>query len=129
MIASSPLIAGSELGGTMCNCSLATGPDDIRDEVRMPTTAPGETHAAIKAVLARWEGYEALGIASIGPVSIDRAAADYGSITATTKAGWSNTDVARRGGRNPHLVADIVGPGGEDTIALGAAELDAGDQR
>lgn len=91
-----PLIAGIELGGTKCICILATGPDDIRDEVRIPTTTPGETLGAIEAVLARWSGYAALGIASFGPVSIDPAAADYGFITATTKPGWSNTDVGAR---------------------------------
>ena len=95
MTASSPLVAGVELGGTKCNCILATGPDDIREEVRIPTTTPAETLAAIGAVLARWRGYDALGIASFGPVSIDRNAPDYGFITATTKVGWSNTDVAQ----------------------------------
>lgn len=93
MARQAPLIAGIELGGTKCICILATGPDDIRDEVRIPTTTPGETLGAIEAVLARWSGYQALGIASFGPVSIDRAAADYGFITATTKPGWTNTDV------------------------------------
>jgi fructokinase len=91
-----PLIAGIELGGTKCICILGSGPDDIRDEVRIPTTSPGETLAAIEAVLDRWTGYQALGIAGFGPVSIDPAAADYGFITATTKPGWSNTDVGRR---------------------------------
>lgn len=91
-----PLIAGVELGGTKCNLILATGPDDIREEVRIPTTTPDETLAAIEAVLGWWTGYDALGIASFGPVSIDRTAADYGFITATTKPGWSGTDVARR---------------------------------
>jgi len=92
----SPLIAGVELGGTKCICVLGSGPDDIRDEVRIPTTTPDETLAAIEAVLGGWSGYQALGIASFGPVSIDRAAENYGFITATTKAGWSNTDVGRR---------------------------------
>ncbi|MGY4398220.1 fructokinase [Sphingomonas sp. UYAg733] len=91
-----PLIAGIELGGTKCNCILATGPDDIRETVRVPTTTPAETLAAIEAVLARWSGFAALGIGSFGPVSLDRAAADYGFITATTKPGWSNTDVGMR---------------------------------
>ncbi|MEG3087290.1 ROK family protein [Sphingomonas sp. PB4P5] len=91
-----PLIAGIELGGTKCNLILASGPDDIREEVRIPTTTPGETLGKIETVLDRWSGYRALGIASFGPVSIDAHAADYGFITATTKAGWSNTDVARR---------------------------------
>jgi fructokinase len=91
-----PLIAGIELGGTKCICILATGPDDIRDEVRIPTTTPRETLGAIEAVLGRWSGFAALGIASFGPVSIDPKAADYGFITATTKPGWSNTDVGVR---------------------------------
>jgi len=98
-VSAAPLIAGVELGGTKCNCILATGPDDIRDEVRIPTTTPDETLAAIEAVLGRWTGFDALGIASFGPVSIYRAAADYGFITATTKRGWANTDVAGRLGR------------------------------
>jgi fructokinase len=92
----SPLIAGIELGGTKCICILGTGPGDIRDEVRIPTTTPVETMAAIEAVLDRWSGYQALGIASFGPVSIDPGATDYGFITATTKKGWSDTDVGRR---------------------------------
>jgi fructokinase len=93
---STPLIAGIELGGTKCICVLGSGPDDIRDEARIPTTTPQETLAAIEAVLGRWSGYQALGIASFGPVSIDPAAANYGFITATTKQGWSDTDVGRR---------------------------------
>jgi len=28
---------------TKCNCILATGPDDIREEARIPTTTPAET--------------------------------------------------------------------------------------
>ena len=91
-----PLIAGIELGGTKCICVLGSGPEDIRDEVRISTTSPEETLAAIEAVLGRWSGFEALGIASFGPVSIDPAAANYGFITATTKPGWSDTDVGRR---------------------------------
>jgi fructokinase len=115
MIVSSPLVAGIELGGTKCNCILATGPDDIRDEVRIPTTTPAETLAAIADVLTRWQGYDALGIASFGPVSIDRRAPDYGAITATTKPGWSNTDVARR-------LAEVAGvPIGFNSDVAGAA--------
>jgi fructokinase len=115
MTASPPLIAGIELGGTKCICILATGPDDIRDELRIPTTTPSETLVAIEAVLGRWRGYQALGIASFGPVSIDRQASDYGAITATTKPGWSHTDVARR-------LAAVAGvPTGFNSDVAGAA--------
>lgn len=110
-----PLIAGVELGGTKCICILATGPEDIREEVRIPTTTPGETLSAIEAVLDRWTGYQALGIASFGPVSIDRNAANYGHITATTKPGWTDTDVARR------LAAQAKVPTGFNSDVAGAA--------
>ena len=50
-----PLIAGIELGGTKCNCILARGPDDIQEEVRIPTTSPDETLAAIEARLDEQE--------------------------------------------------------------------------
>ncbi|MES1975106.1 MAG: ROK family protein [Pseudomonadota bacterium] len=110
-----PLIAGIELGGTKCICILGTGPDDIRDEVRIPTTTPGETLAAIEAVLDRWTGFDALGIASFGPVSIDPLAANHGFITATTKKGWSHTDVGARLSRHAGV------PTGFNSDVAGAA--------
>jgi fructokinase len=114
-----PLIAGVELGGTKCVCILARGPDAIEEQVRIPTTRPDETLAAIEAVLDRWSGFAALGIASFGPVSIDRSAADYGHITATPKPGWSGTDVARR------LERRFGVPTGFHTDVTGAALAEA----
>jgi len=91
-----PLIAGIELGGTKVNCILACGPNAVQDEVRIPTTSPDETLAAVEAVLDGWNGFAAIGIASFGPVSIDRASADYGHVLATPKPGWTGADIARR---------------------------------
>lgn len=91
-----PLIAGLELGGTKCIAILASGPDAIHERVELPTTSPTETLGAIEAVIDGWRGFAALGIASFGPISIDRHAADYGHITSTPKPGWAGTDVARR---------------------------------
>ncbi|RYG15729.1 MAG: ROK family protein [Caulobacteraceae bacterium] len=86
------MIAGVELGGTKCVCVLASGPDDVRDEVRLPTTTPDETLGAIRAVLESWRGeadFAAIGIASFGPIDLDPRSASYGQIVATTKPGWS----------------------------------------
>lgn len=116
---SAPLVAGVELGGTKCVCMLGTGPDDIRDEVRIPTTTPAETIGAIEAVLDRWRGFGAIGIASFGPISIDRTAPDWGSITATTKPGWSNTPLA------PRLAARFGMPVAFDTDVVGAGLAEA----
>ena len=108
-----PLVAGIELGGTKCICILARGPDQIEETVRIPTTRPDETLAAIEAVLDGWSGFVAIGIASFGPVSIDRHAGDYGHITSTPKPGWAGTDIAgrlqRRYGVPTGFHTDVVG--------------------
>ncbi len=112
---SAPLIAGVELGGTKVICVLASGPNDVRERVQIPTTTPDETLGAVEQVLRGWSGYDALGIASFGPVSLDRSAANYGFITATPKPGWSETDVGRR-------LARVAGvPLGFDSDVNGAA--------
>ena len=114
-----PLIAGVELGGTKCICILARGPDAVEDEVRIPTTRPNETLAAIEAVIDGWSGFSGIGIASFGPVSIDRSARDYGHVTATPKPGWAGTDVAARLARRYGV------PLGFHTDVVGAALAEA----
>lgn len=119
-----PLIAGVELGGTKCIAILARGPDAIEDEVRIATSRPDETLAALEAVLERWRGFAALGIASFGPIAIDPHAADYGQVTTTPKPGWAHIDVARRleraAGVPTGFHTDVVG------AALGEARWGAG---
>jgi fructokinase len=113
------LIAGIELGGTKIVCILARGPEDIQDRVQIPTTQPEEALAAVEAVLDGWGGFAALGIASFGPVSIDRHAADYGHITSTPKPHWAGTDVAGR------LSTRYNVPTGFHTDVVGAALAEA----
>lgn len=91
-----PLIAGIELGGTKCIAILASGPDAIHERIELPTTKPDETLGAIESVVDQWRGFAAIGIASFGPIGIDRSAPDYGHITSTPKPGWAGADVARR---------------------------------
>jgi len=93
------MLAGVELGGTKCICTLGMGPDDIRAQVEIPTTNPHATLAAIRDILDGWD-FQALGIASFGPLQLDRTSARFGSIISTPKAGWSGTDLTAlaRGG-------------------------------
>ena len=114
-----PLVAGVELGGTKVNCILGRGPDAIEEEVRVPTTSSDETMAAIEAVLDRWTGYAALGVASFGPLQVDRSAPDWGSVTVTAKPGWTNVDIARRWERRYGV------PVGFHTDVVGAALAEA----
>ena len=110
-----PLVAGIELGGTKCVALLASGPDAIEERIEVPTTVPEETLPALEAVLDRWRGFAAIGIASFGPISIDRTAGDYGVITVTTKPHWSRTDIVKR------LSERFGVPTGFHTDVVGAA--------
>ncbi|WP_375398184.1 ROK family protein [uncultured Sphingomonas sp.] len=107
------MIAGIELGGTKCICMLATFEGKIAERVRIATTDPDTTLAAIEDTVAGWCGIDAIGIASFGPIAIDRASPDYGWITATPKPGWAGTDVAgrieRRFGVPVGFQTDVVG--------------------
>ncbi|VXC82280.1 ROK family protein [Sphingomonas sp. AX6] len=84
-------IAGVELGGTKCVALLGSGPDDVIDRLRVPTTTPDETLSVLRAKLDEWAavpGFDAIGIASFGPVDLDPASPHHGCIVGTTKLGW-----------------------------------------
>jgi fructokinase len=90
----SPLQAGFygavEAGGTKVNVAVGLGPTDIVDSARVDTTTPEIT---IAAMLEFFEPHRAnlqsFGVASFGPVRIDRAASDWGTLLATPKRGWA----------------------------------------
>src|SRR5690242_7546120 len=91
------LIGGIEAGGTKFNCGVALSDGTVIEDVRIATTTPAETfnEAArfFEESVRRNGTLSALSIASFGPLSLDPNAADFGKITATPKAGWSNTDL------------------------------------
>ena len=84
--------AGIELGGTKCVAILARGPDEVLARDTVATTTPEETLGALAGMLSKWQ-FDALGVASFGPVDLDRESATYGRITSTPKPGWAGTDV------------------------------------
>ncbi|RIA43583.1 fructokinase [Hephaestia caeni] len=113
-MANSPLIAGLELGGTKCVAILGTGPGDVRARDTVPTTDPATTLAALEQVLDGWQ-FDALGIASFGPLDLDPRSPAYGSLSATPKAGWAGTHLTRR------LTARYGTPLAIQTDVVGAA--------
>ncbi|TCP37163.1 ROK family protein [Sphingomonas sp. BK235] len=111
-------LAGVELGGTKCVCTLARSPEEVIDQVTLPTLSPGETLPALAAILRDWHAREPLGgigIASFGPVCLDRASPRYGHVLATNKPGWRDADVLGT------VAAPLGLPTGFDTDVNGAA--------
>lgn len=89
------MFAGVELGGTK-GIALVWRGGRIIARHQVPTTDPEPTLGALGAWLAAHplrDAFAGLGIASFGPVRLDRRVADYGRILATTKPGWSDAPV------------------------------------
>lgn len=92
------LIFGLELGGTKCLALRAEG-HRIIECVSIPTTDPETTLGAVDALFVRWSAQrppDALGIASFGPVGVDRRRPDWGFVLKTPKPDWTGVDIAGR---------------------------------
>jgi len=93
------LYGGLEAGGTKFVCLVSAGPDEVVDEIRIPTTLPDETIARVIAFFEphRRQGrLAAIGVGSFGPVDLDCASPTFGTITTTPKPGWSQVDLRGR---------------------------------
>jgi fructokinase len=92
------IYAGVEMGGTKCVCILGSGPSDIRAQEVLPTGEPAATLGAIAQVLERWQAtlgkFEAIGVASFGPLDLRRESRTYGRIGTTPKERWTGVDLA-----------------------------------
>jgi len=90
---SSNLLGAIEAGGTKFNCIVATRYGKTLVEKQFPTRLPEYTLADVRdffAEAAVTHGpLSALGIASFGPLDLNKKSATYGYITNTPKAGWS----------------------------------------
>ena len=92
-----------EAGGTKFVLGLAEGSAaelaanpaaHITARHQIPTETPAETLGAAAAWFRQHGVLDGIGIASFGPLCLDRASPEWGHITRTTKPHWSNTDVA-----------------------------------
>ncbi len=87
-----------EAGGTKFICAIGSGPDDLRAQVRIPTTSPTETLRQVVNFLRQGQTLYgplvAIGVASFGPLDPHRRSPTFGHILATPKPGWSNVNIA-----------------------------------
>lgn len=92
------MFAAVEAGGTKINCAVGHGPAEIIARARIPTRGSSETLADVSAFFARavveHGPVSGLGIASFGPLDLDRASPTFGHVADTTKPGWAWVDVA-----------------------------------
>jgi fructokinase len=86
-----------EGGGTKFICALATAPEPsaVVEQERFDTTDAAGTLARAAAFF-RGRDLEGLGVASFGPVELDRGSRRYGHVLPTPKPGWSNQPVLSR---------------------------------
>lgn len=92
------LIGAIEAGGTKFVLAVGTGPDDLRDIERIPTTTPAETLGQcmnyFTTARQKHGPLGALGIGTFGPAGVNPVAENFGYITTTPKPGWQHTDMA-----------------------------------
>ncbi len=97
MTTPAPALFGAiETGGSKIICAVGTGPDDIRERIRIPTTTPSETLAEVNAFLLRHHEttpLAAVGVGSFGPLDLHPESPTYGYILDTPKPGWPQTDL------------------------------------
>lgn len=89
------MLAALEAGGTKFRAAVFDG-TEIVDQIWVPTSVPDETLAPVESFFGDYDNLEALGIASFGPVNVDRASPDYGSISTTPKPGWTGAPLLAR---------------------------------
>lgn len=110
-----PIYGLVEAGGTKFVLGVASGKDDVRETVRIPTTTPEETIGEMVDWFAARGPLAAVGVASFGPIDLDSTSPRYGHITETPKPHWSGTDLV-----GP-LEAGLKCPVGLDTDVNAAA--------
>ena len=86
------LSGGIEAGGTKFVCAVGDTPHTIQALTSIPTTTPTET---LQRVIAFFQPYTlcSLGLATFGPIDLDRASPSYGRILSTPKLAWQGCPI------------------------------------
>eukprot|EP00730_Choanoeca_flexa_P014191 TRINITY_DN6113_c0_g1_i2.p1 TRINITY_DN6113_c0_g1~~TRINITY_DN6113_c0_g1_i2.p1 ORF type:complete len:341 (+),score=35.39 TRINITY_DN6113_c0_g1_i2:163-1185(+) len=119
------IYAGVEGGGSSWRAAIAVGdPANIQERQTFLTTTPEETLTAIRAWLDQRK-FDALGIATFGPIEPSKGQELYGHITSTPKPHWKNANVvgALWDKTVPHMFdTDVNAPAMSEYMAVGKAK-------
>ena len=86
------LYGAIETGGTKMVCAIGNEHGEILEQISIPTTTPEETMPLVTGWF-KDKDIQAVGIASFGPVDLNRNSKTYGYITSTPKPGWGFFDL------------------------------------
>jgi fructokinase len=87
--ATSRLYGGIEAGGTKFVCAVGETPQAIQTSTVISTSTPTATTSQVIAFFRRYS-IRSLGLASFGPIDLDRGSSTYGHILSTPKIAWQN---------------------------------------
>jgi fructokinase len=92
MTATAGLYGGIEAGGTKFVCAVGETPQAIQASTSIPTTTPAAT---LSQVIAFFRSYpiHRLGLATFGPIDLDRDSPTYGQILSTPKLAWQECPI------------------------------------
>ena len=86
------IIGGIEMGGTKMVCAIGNEFGEVLEQTKFVTRGPKETLKDISDFFKK-KNIQALGIASFGPVDLNKDSLTYGYILETPKTMWRNIDV------------------------------------
>ena len=89
------LYGAVEMGGTKTDLAVGTSFADMSDRHRFPTSDPDSTIDQIAGFFANHE-VDSIGVASFGPIDLDRSSSRYGTMLFTPKPGWTGTPIHER---------------------------------
>lgn len=106
------LVGSVEAGGTKFVCAVGNEKYEIIDRHCFPTTTPQETLAKVISYFKKFD-ITCLGVASFGPLNLNRDSDNFGYITTSPKLGWQNVSLysnLKRALDVPiHLTTDVNG--------------------
>jgi len=89
------LWGGIEAGGTHFVCAVGSSPENIEDQISFKTTIPDETLETVINFFRPYRDIKSIGIASFGPVDLNKDSLTYGTITTTPKKYWRGTNILK----------------------------------